>query len=272
MSTFKIVLFRHGETRYRQGNIRQSVATARDLAMPEKGTNEALEEYIKAEQTAEKEVADNAKKLLPYLDAHIPVTISSSPMGRALHTARVIAETLKSHGFTLADIATDGDLREVDGFVYELFSPLHAGGNVRWKDGNGVYSEYMIDASLTNPQGLDGADYFFHDVLPALPAHVLDLLPAGLRQHILRFESSAHCQERMKRKLQDVLERGGKERQPEQHIQVTHSALTASFMRRWSKDKAKELPKGGWILLEAKHLELFITATSHIAGTLTRAW
>src|SRR3989344_2674309 len=103
-------IFRHGAANYSQGET-------------------TLEDAFDLNAEGIRNVRSRADEFSQYIGLS-PVIIHSSPMGRTLHTAKIIRERLQCAGFVVRPITIDSDLTEVRGFEWNLFKPLVVGGRV----------------------------------------------------------------------------------------------------------------------------------------------
>ena len=151
-----ITLFRHGTAKYEQGKV--SISEAQDLT--EEGR--VLVKF-------------QAEKLADELDQEEEITIWSSPMGRTIETALIIADVFREKGFNIrlkdqsvanevtstaeAAIRVFEVLEEVRGLNIGLFSALVGGGRYTFEDGN----EVVFDKNITNPNNLSFQDYYYQE-------------------------------------------------------------------------------------------------------------
>ncbi len=161
----KITLFRHGEANYGQEIV--GIEEADDLT--EKGKWQARQQ---------------AEKLATEIEPDEEITIWSSPVGRTLETAKIVAEVLVEAGFQVrfkkeqsgedeeetATVANENKslidinnairpfktFEEVRGLNIELFSTLVNGGTYEFESG-----EITFDKSKTNPNNLSFQDYYY---------------------------------------------------------------------------------------------------------------
>lgn len=149
-----ITLFRHGTARYEQGKV--AISEANDLT--DEGRNL---------------VREQAERLADEIGQDEEITIWSSPMGRALETAIIVADVLRDKGFEIrlkksADstkvppsaenaIRVFEALEEVRGLDIELFSALVDGKSYKFEDGTGI----AFDKNKTNPDNLSFQDYYY---------------------------------------------------------------------------------------------------------------
>lgn len=150
----RITLFRHGTAKYEQGKV--DILEAKDLT--DEGRNL---------------VREQAERLANEIGQDEEITIWSSPMGRTLETAAIIADVLREKGLEIrlkksADttevpssventIRVFEALEEVRGLDIELFSALVDGKSYVLEDGN----EVTFDKSKTNPDNLSFQDYYY---------------------------------------------------------------------------------------------------------------
>lgn len=150
----RVTLFRHGTAKYEQGKV--AVAEANDLT-------EEGRELVRAQ----------AERLAAEIEPDEEVTIWSSPMGRTLETATIIADALREKGLNIRVKKSADDsgispsaentirvfeaLEEVRGLNIRLFSALVDGGSYTLEDG----TEVTFDKNKTNPDGLSFQDYYY---------------------------------------------------------------------------------------------------------------
>jgi len=150
----RVTLFRHGMAKYEQGKV--AVSEANDLT--DEGRNL---------------VREQAERLADELGQDEEITIWSSPMGRTLETATIVADVLREKGFEIRmKKSTDNTevppsaedtirvfeaLEEVRGLDIGLFSALVDGKLYALEDG----TEVMFDKSKTNPDNLSFQDYYY---------------------------------------------------------------------------------------------------------------
>lgn len=212
----QITLFRHGPAKYEQGNV--SFNEAADL------TDDGRER-----------VSQQAHKLADSLEADEEITIWSSPAGRTLETASIIASTLKERGFSIRlqshedQLSTDEEravrifktFEEVRGLNMELFSVLVDGGTYRLKDG----TDFVFEKKKTNPRDLPFGNYYYQTAWKSVrdasdtPAEVKELL------NILESEEDVH--HRVDRKINRVAEVQSQEKQ--RLIIVTHHVAIKDY-------------------------------------------
>ena len=150
----RVTLFRHGMAKYEQGKV--AVSEANDLT--DEGRNL---------------VREQAERLADELGQDEEITIWSSPIGRTLETATIVADVLREKGFEIRmKKSTDNTevppsaedtirvfeaLEEVRGLDIGLFSALVDGKLYALEDG----TEVTFDKSKTNPDNLSFQDYYY---------------------------------------------------------------------------------------------------------------
>ena len=174
-----IHVFRHGEAKYTQGLV--ALADARDLTAV--GVAK-----VKAE----------AAILLKQIPAGETVAIYASPLGRTLHTAKIIARVLSQAGVNLVDPKPQvaKELREIDHFDFQVLSLLANGGNLR--PGCKAYEVRRVD---TNPKDYSMEAYYLNSAWKQLPLHVWKRYPPEFKAAIFKFETSRHVTARVLRYL-----------------------------------------------------------------------
>lgn len=252
-----ILVFRHGYTRYRQGNGPCDLNNAADLAMPAEDKDaETEDEFERRILEAIVALKVNVWKASRYLDVELDTEIISSLTGRGLHSAEVIRQALtKIPRFKAPSIAATHELTEVRNFDWKLFYPLCVGGNVRT---NGYW--FSIDRELSNPKNLPHGEYFMRDVLHTLPDSVTSNWPQNYVQTIRSFERSVCARERMFRVLKKVTSSDdGK-----QKILVTHDALCSFMVNIFTGGAITELEKGSYVVLRGDFEGLRVIAAGNL--------
>ncbi len=177
--TSPIFIFRHGHTNYGQGNSAIELAQARDL------TPAGIADIIRS-----------AECIAPHFAPADPVLICASPTGRTLHSARLIQDTLATHGVTKTEIRPLLAINEIRRFSPRLVVPLATGGAVEFEG-----QRFTVDASLTNPKGLKTDAYMTHDCLTRLPAATLAGFPPAYVEAISNAETFRDCATRFHRAM-----------------------------------------------------------------------
>lgn len=147
----RVTLFRHGTAKYEQGKV--SIEEANDLT-----------------EEGRRLVVEQANRLANEIGQDEEITIWSSPMGRTLETATIIADVLRDHGFDIRlkkqvgeeDTPTTAEnairvfeaLEEVRGLDIDLFSALVNGGSYTFSNGSTI----SFDKNKTNPNNLSFQD------------------------------------------------------------------------------------------------------------------
>ncbi len=228
-ASLDVNIFRHGEANYNQREV--SIDQAEDLT--EKGIEE-----VKA----------NVAKLAELIGPDEEVEIWSSPMGRTLHTAKLIAEVLENKGIRLrkkgdareTGIKVHEQLTEVKNFSWNLFCPLLEGGEVEFGG-----KKFTIDKSLTNPKNLGYQEYFLNDEIKNIPQEVRDQLPKEYLDTKRMMKPLEHL-----KKLED---------KPYRIIMVTHDALTGFIANVFSGGEQSGINPGEFINLERKDGKIVAT-------------
>lgn len=211
-------IFRHGESPYEQGEV--SLREADDLT-PE----------------GARTVRDSANHLgrrLRLLDQDSPIQIYSSSFGRCLHTAKVIGNALSDSGFSVAEIRENDSLGEVGNFDWDLYHQLAVGGEIEY-DGE----KFIVDNSLTNPQGLGQTNYFRSDAAHNLSDKAKASLPEKYLERVDSFERYPSVSARLDSKLEDIGRENGVI-----PIISTHEGLTGKFIEGLTGNKNAFLDRG----------------------------
>ncbi len=215
-----IGIFRHGLANYSQRETR--LDEARDLTL------EGIEK-----------VRIRTAEFLQYIGLS-PVIIRSSPMGRTLHTSKLIRSCLQEGGVRVYPIEIDSELTEVHGFEWNLFNPLVVGGRVDYAG-----RSFEIDPNKTNPSHLTHSVYFMKDACHDLDGEVLAGLPSAYIEAIARFERFGSVKARSGQFLRRVC---GEETEAT-IIGVTHDALICPIISAYSGGKVLSLNPGDYIHL-----------------------
>lgn len=232
-SSLHIDIFRHGQAKYEQGEV--EIKEADDL------TKEGI-----------REVKISAEKLADFIRPDEEVEIWSSPRGRTLQTAKIIAETLEQKGIHLRKKGNAEDLGikvfdqlgEIKNFSWKLFNPLVVGGEVEL-DGK----KFIIDKNLTNPRGIDYQKYFTEDGIKNITPEARAELPADYIKEIEGFEKFIDATKRMIKPLSRLKKIKDKSYRI---IIVTHDALTSFAVSIFSTGERGGLDPGEFLSLERK--------------------
>lgn len=241
-------IFRHGKSNYTQP-YEVPISEAQDL-MPE-----AIEK-----------VKENAEKLAEMIEPDEEVEIWASPMGRTLHTAKIISEVLEEKGITLRKKGTgEGveygikvwpELSEVKNFSWGLFEPLMNGGWVEFGE-----NRFYVDKKLSNPKGLGYPDYFNTDAILDIPDEVKSQWPQEYVDRINSFETFKDVTGRIIKPLSRLKQLHDKKYRI---IMVTHDALTGFMANVFTGGEKGGLEPGTFINLERKDDKLVATQLGEI--------
>ncbi len=217
----RVTLFRHGTAKYEQGKV--TVSEASDLT--DEGRNL---------------VREQAERLADEIGQDEEITIWSSPMGRTLETATIIADVLREKGFTirLKKSVENGEmppsaekairvfeaLEEVRGLNIELFSVLVGGGSYTLEDG----TEATFDKRKTNPDNLSFQDYYYRD---GYKKYLLSdkNIPAEVQSSLNLLEEEADVHHRFDRNIERVSKVQSRKKQ--RVIIVTHHTAMKDYTR-----------------------------------------
>lgn len=209
---FHVGVFRHGRSTYRQLEV--APEDAHDL------TEDGVETVLGSGRA--------------FLAGRRPAraVIHTSPMGRTLHTARLLAQVLAAHGVAVEEPRVEPELTEVHGFSWALFDPLVLGGEARHEG-----RSCAVDARVTNPAGLSHQEYFFFDHAHRLQAGAI---PGWYAAALGRFERASAARAR----LLAFLRRATARDEGREVLLVTHEGLIQGLMDRWSGGACRGLPPG----------------------------
>jgi broad specificity phosphatase PhoE len=179
-----VYIFRHGTSQNTQGRV--SVSEANDL------TEDGINIVIK-----------NAQDLAQKIDRRHPIIIQSSPFGRCIHTAVLIAGVLKEHQFSIVEhnsalIHINENLRH-SGFQSEKVLPIIYGGSL---DIGG--QTISIDPQQTNPRGLEPHTYLFTGQLRFIPEQIRRQWPQSYVDYLESIESTQALTTRMMDTLHSI--------------------------------------------------------------------
>ena len=168
----RIKVFRHGISKYRQGKV--SIVEANDL------TTEGIEGII-----------ESVEAIFSSDYQSFEIILYSSPLGRALHSTKVISRALEARGIR-NKIYIRNELQEVKNFSWPPFIPLITGGKVSFKG-----KTFYIKKEHSNPKCLKYPEYFMLDCINDITNKVLALWPEEYVKLIKSFETFESASNRM---------------------------------------------------------------------------
>ena len=235
-----INVFRHGKSRYKQEEV--PIEEARDL------TAEGVDDVKKS-----------AEALVKLIKPDEEVEIWSSPMGRTLQTAKIIAQVLEEKQ---ALIRKKGDsnkhgikvfeqFSEVKNFSWKLFYPLVAGGEVEFSG-----KKFFVDKSLTNPNNLNSSQYFLQEGIKHIDLIYKQRLLEEYVREIEGFEKFVEATKRLMRPLSRLKNIKDK---PYRIIIVTHDSLSGFIANVFSGGTMYGINPGEFINLERREGRLIAT-------------
>lgn len=263
LADYKIYVVRHGESLRLQAKCKLEEAS--DL------TGEGV---ISAARAGAMIVAEGYYRNLRVL---------SSPYGRALHTARIIVETVSAvgeiddqshyatrehlpempHQIATAErdspvtIESTDRLEKARGFQWELVKPLIMGGVIEFRG-----HTLSVDPGLTNPYGHDYHTYLVHDELKKIPGTVKRQWPkeyVDFLEGVETFESLSH---RMIEMLGDIVRENSSRCS---HLLCTHGALMGFLSFVYSRQYREEIMPGEVMTLEKRGEHLLVTGAGALA-------
>ncbi len=184
------------------------------------------------------------------LDHKRHVCLKSSPVARTLHSLRLIRQVMQQEGFQMPETTLVHELAEVGNFNWRLFQPLVEGGLLDWES-----ATIVVDAKLTNPEGIKFGQYFNEDRLHKLPNEVWASLPPTYAVAALSFEKASSLKVRAFAAFQSVMDDIGFS----QSVVVTHDACAGLLVEAFTKGKKASLDPGTFIVLERRHDRTVIT-------------
>ena len=240
-----IDIVRHGEAKYLQKEV-------------------GLEEADDLTEAGKKEIRRSAQKLADLIKPDEKVVIWSSPFGRTLHSAQIIAEVFKERGIILRQRQEENvseylaepaikifkTFGEVRNFSWSIFAPLVEGGEVLIDD-----EKFFIDKNETNPDNLDYRSYYISDSMIKIPSSVKEKWPSKYRKLVEDIEDFSSVTKRIIHPLQHLKKLKDKSYRV---IIVTHDALTGFLVNTYSAGQIKGLEPGEFINLERKDHNLEI--------------
>ena len=228
--TVCIYVFRHGISQYRQGKV--NIIEANDL------TKEGIEGVIS--NTSEIVLDDFRTR---------EIIIYSSPYGRALHTAKIIACVFQTKGIT-AKIYVRDELQEVKNFSWPLFESLLHGGRVNFQG-----TIFQIEKKQSNPKNLDYREYYTGNYFLRIDNEILALWPPEFASTIKNIEVSESATQRLSSFLACIRD-NPLTATGEEIIIVTHDALIGRLVELSSRGLEKDVSPGGWvkILIDPENL------------------
>lgn len=204
------------------------------------------------------EVRVSALRLANTLKLSVPVTIISSPVGRTLHTAKIISEVLVKEGFTVNPIQTEKELGEVKGFSWPLFEPLMNGGTVTYHDGN-QKKTFEIDKTETNPFNHGYPHYFVDDDAHRIPASVKSKWPETYRHMVEQFEKFSSVTDRFVGYMEKVAKN-----ETGHFILVTHDCGAMYLALHYTDRRQMGLEPGSYISIVRRNEHLLVTRAGNI--------
>lgn len=239
-ASLKINVFRHGAAKYEQGKV--PFGEVKDLK-PE----------------GAKEVEKNAEALAELIGPDEEVAIWSSPLGRTLETAKIVARVLRDKGIKLrqkgtvenSGIKAFNELSEVKNFSWRLFEPLVIGGELEFAG-----KKFFVDKSLTNPKNFGIQDYFSKDGIGTITEAARAQLPEEYVREIDSFEKAIDVAKRLMKPLGRLKKVGDKNYRV---VIVTHDGLCAFPAEVFSGGKEHGLGPGQFMSFERKDDKLAVT-------------
>ncbi len=189
------ILMRHGYTDYKQGNVPVAIGEANDLN--EKG--------IEA-------VTASAKEIREILKDSLKVTIYTSPMGRAIHTAQIIQEILSEEGRDV-HLVSAIELQEVHNWNWPLFKEAVLASGLEM-----ATKEHTDKWFALNP---------FREKTPELLAR----LPGHLRDFVQKVENVDEARKRLLDFVESKADESGDK------IYVSHEGLLCGLLKDLSGEK-----------------------------------
>jgi len=243
--SLSVNIFRHGQSQYRQEEV--SIKDAGDLTM------EGVEDVKKS-----------AVELADLIKPGEEVEIWSSPIGRALQTAKIISQVLEQKHISIRKkgnlnkhgIKVFEQFSEVKNFSWKLFYPLVVGGEVEFAG-----KKFFVDKNLTNPAGLTPSSYFLQDGIKHIDLSYKQKLPEEYVQEIDGFEDFINVTKRLMRPLAQLKKIKDKSYRV---IIVTHDALTGFIANIFSGEGMQGINPGDFINLEKKDGKLIATKVGNL--------
>lgn len=223
-----VYIFRHGESQYNQP-YSLNIDEANDLT------------YNGAEI-----VKNNIKTIdFTYKDS---VRIWSSPLGRTLHSAKIIKRDLEERCVSCGRVEPSYEIGEVENFSWTLFYPLVNGGEINFNN-----NRFFVDKTQSNPDNLDWINFFMKNEAHNRVGFLS--IPEDYKNKIKSFERFEDVTKRML----DFLENSkNKLMNKTKGIFVTHSGLISFFADVYSEGKIKEIQPGDYINLIMNEKRVYV--------------
>ena len=243
--SLNINIFRHGKSKYEQGKV--TIEEAGNL------TIEGIEDVKK-----------NAEELANLVKPDEKVEIWSSPMGRALQTAKIVAQILEQKGISIQrkgnsnkhGIKIFKQLSEVKNFSWELFYPLVVGGEVEFAG-----KRFFVDKNLTNPNNFNPSKYFSEGGVRHIDLSYKQKLP---EEYVHEIESIEDFIEVTKRLIKPLSRLKNIKDKSYRIIIVTHDALSGFIANIFSNGEMHGINPGEFINLERRDGKLVTTKVGNL--------
>jgi len=253
-----IYVIRHGETNYGQGIV--DIQNANDLTP--RGTID---------------VTQSGLAIAESIPASYSLRIISSPYGRALHTAKILVNTIISKrpeilsvapAYSQGNVEVNGEIGETQidyskliessgeviksgGFKMEYVFPLITGGTLEFGD-----NTIKIDPKLTNPDGYDYNTYMVTDTMKIVAKKMQGIFPEAY----LRFLESVETFESVSSRMLTVIQRVVRRSNPhEALIIVTHGSLMGFLSYVYSRQFLDEIKPGQIVALQVTDGKVAVT-------------
>lgn len=241
---YRSVIFRHGQSTYRQGNDERDEHEAHDLCATTDCEGVDIPSRI---GRACAQVRTNTMVVASLLNTGVPIKILSSPTGRTMHTGKIIKSELLYQGFTVDTILPVRALGEMHNFSWDLFGPLVWGGVVSYSCDDGLVS-FRVLQEETNPSRLVCQDYFMTDAAHLIPTRITSRWPESYRQLLENLERFTAVTARALSYIKDVLVTTS-----EHHvIFVTHDGIVLPLVKGFTYGAQRGLDPGSFLTL-ARH-------------------
>ena len=208
-----------------------------------------LEEADDLTENGIQQIRESAEKLADQINPDEEVVIWSSPLGRTLHTAKIVAEVFRERGlkFHAKGKAAESGIKifpqfiDAKHFSMRVFLQLMKGGEVQYQ-GN----KFTIDKTKTNPRNLGYPEYFTSGAFQNIPDEVLNEFPEEYVKKLKKSEGFFATAGRMTKALERVNKVNDK---PYRVIIVTHGALLGFLANSFDATK-HGVDKGEYVNLE----------------------
>jgi len=215
-------IFRHGEAQYNEGK-NVNLYDAKDLTL----------RGIRA-------VVINAHKIAKKYTPNTKVGVFTSPYGRTLQTAKLIALVLVKKKIKVELINCE-ELEESKNLSWPMLKALMTGGEYAFQG-----KSFYINKNLSNPMNLTYPDFYIEDCISMIDTDTLSSWPKEFVSAISLTEKHSSASKRMITFL-NRLRNQYKSFDQDNAVIVTHDSLVIDLVRQASENKQKTLNPGEYV-------------------------